>query len=83
MERRYGSVNGGFRLSKEFVNWAESLSGFLTTIETRYGGIQQMLESNDWDDSKTEYATDLIRSLHQHLGKIEREMVEHVTEKYC
>jgi hypothetical protein len=75
MTTKYGA-------SDEFVSWAESLSGLLTTIDTKYGGAECMLERADWDESRTEYALQLVRDLRVHLQRLEEEMVSHVQGKF-
>jgi hypothetical protein len=60
--------------SDAFIVWAESLSGMLTTIKTRHGGIVSLIESDGWDDSRTEYAVQLVKSLSTHLRKVEKEL---------
>jgi hypothetical protein len=59
-----------FPASDEFIVWAQSLSGMLTRIRTEYGGVDQMLEHPDWDEDKTPYVVQLVKSLHEHLGEI-------------
>ncbi len=67
--------------SKEFMSWAGSLSGLLTTIKTKYGGIVEMVESPEWDESETIYAAQLLRSLKVHITKVERELTCHENQK--
>lgn len=71
-----------FPASDEFIVWAQSLSGMLTTMNTTYGGIAEMVEHPDWDEGKTQYALSLIKSLHVHLERIDLELTNHVREKY-
>lgn len=42
--------------SDEFIVWAQSLSGLLTAVSRKYGGVSEMLERPDWNDSRTDYA---------------------------
>jgi hypothetical protein len=69
------------QISDEVVQWAESLSGMMTKIETVYGGVAAMLESSKWDESKTPYAMGLIAAISGHIQKIEREMHEHINDR--
>ena len=71
-----------FVASDEFVVWAQSLSGMLTTMRTQYGSMAEMVEHRDWDEGKTQYAMVLIRSLHKHIAQIDRELSHHVEEKF-
>ena len=73
--------NDDFPISRTFLTWAESLSGFMTTIESKYGGVEQMLDAPGWDQGKTQYARELVCNLHRHLGKLKREMEQHGTEQ--
>jgi hypothetical protein len=75
-------VEGRFTVSDQFIAWAESLSGFLSTVKVTYGGVESMVERPDWEEEKTEYAVQLVRSLHRHLGKLEKELNQHVAAKY-
>lgn len=68
--------------SDEFIVWAQSLSGLLTTAATRYGTLSEMLEHPDWDESRTDYALRLVKSLRKHIKRIEEEMTAHVHGKY-
>ncbi len=70
-----------FRVSDEFLSWAESLAGLLTTIETKHGGADSMIEDPQWDQGRTPYAISLIFDLHLHLERIQREMVTHVSAR--
>lgn len=67
--------------SDEFIVWAESLSGMLTSLRTSYGTIEEMLEHPDWDDSRTEYLLQLVQCLHSDLALLDEEMNEHVEAK--
>jgi hypothetical protein len=67
--------------SDEFLVWAQSLSGMLTRLRTRYGSVEEMLEHPDWDEGKNEYLLQLIRLLHMDLGKMAEEMGAHVQSK--
>ena len=71
-----------FPASDEFVAWAQSLSGMLTTIRTKFGSVADMVEHPAWDEGRTRYALALVKSLHDHLGKIDQELSEHVQDKY-
>jgi hypothetical protein len=75
-------VTGERSTSDQFIAWGESLSGFLSTVKVKYGGAANMVERPDWDDSKTEYAVQLVRSLRRHLSKLEQELSQHVEAKY-
>ena len=68
--------------SEELIVWAQSLSGMLTKIETRYCGIAEMVESHEWDDNATLYFQQLIRGLKRHIETMEQELEDHVSEKY-
>jgi len=68
-------------VSDEFLAWAESLAGLLTTLETKHGGASAMIESRGWDQGRTQYATALISDLIVHLERIRTEMVSHADEK--
>lgn len=71
-----------FTASDEFIVWAQSLSGMLTTIRTKYGGAAEMVERADWDESKTTYALALVKSLHKHVAQVDSELTTHVHEKF-
>lgn len=71
-----------FSASDNFIVWAQSLSGMLTTIRSEYGSVGEMLEHAAWDEGRTQYALTLIKSLHKHLDQIDEEMTIHVNEKY-
>jgi hypothetical protein len=70
-----------FRISDDFLSWAESLSAMLTTVETKSGGVATMLENPAWDESRTDYALHLVKSLHAHIRKLDEEMTDHVQGK--
>ena len=46
--------------SDEFMVWAESLSGMLTSLRASYGTAEEMLEHCDWNEGKTEYLLQLV-----------------------
>lgn len=71
-----------FAASDEFIAWAQSLSGCLTTIRAKHGSIVDMVESPQWDEGKTQYALALIQSLHIHLSHLDSELTTHVHEKF-
>lgn len=70
-----------YPLSAEFVQWAESVAGMLTKIETQHGGIYEMMERPQWDESATGYAIELVGDLMRHLGELHKEMSDHVSQK--
>jgi transcription termination factor NusB len=70
-----------FVASDECVAWAESLSGMLTKIKTTYGGIGEMVESPEWNESKTVYFLQLLKGLRRQLATIDKELSEHVKGK--
>ena len=70
-------LTGNFEASREIIQWAESCSGMMTTIKTKYGGVSQMLEDASWDESKTEYAMNLIAALRDTITRVATEMKEH------
>lgn len=70
-----------FTASDQFIAWAHSLSGMLTKVRTKYGGVAEMVEHQMWDESQTEYALSLVRSLREQLAQIETELSSHVNEK--
>ena len=71
-----------FAASDEFIAWAQSLSGLLTTMRTEYGSMPEMVESPEWDEGRTMLALSLVKSLSTHLAKIEKEFASHVNDKY-
>ncbi len=75
-------MNSKFKVSNDFIAWAQSLSGMLTTMRKEYGSMEEMVERADWDEGKTRFACSLIQNLHANLGEIEKELSRHVTDKY-
>ena len=71
-----------FAASDEFIAWATSLSGFLTTIKTKHGGGAELLKSAEWDEAQTMRAKALISALHKHIAQLDQEITTHVAEKY-
>lgn len=71
-------VKSAYPVSDDFIAWIESLSGLLTTVKTRHGGIVAMIEDSGWDDSRTGYALRLVQSLSRHMVRIEKEFESHV-----
>ncbi len=71
-----------YKASDDFIAWAQSLSGMLTKIRTEFGSVSAMIEHPEWDESKTDNALFLIKSLRAHLSKIDRELSSHVQEKF-
>lgn len=71
-----------FTASDEFITWAQSLSGMLTNIRTKFGSIAEMVEHPTWDEAKTQHALAMVKSLHQHLQELDSELTSHVHEKY-
>jgi hypothetical protein len=67
--------------SDEFLVWAESLSGMLTSLRTTYGTTEELLEHADWDEGKTEYLLRLVHCLRADLTALSEEMKEHVKTK--
>jgi hypothetical protein len=67
--------------SDEFIVWAESLSGMLTSLRTSYGTTEEMLEHPDWNEGKTGYLLQLVHCLHTDLTMLDEEMSEHVKAK--
>ncbi len=70
-----------FPVSDQLIQWAQSLSGMLTTIKVQYGDISEMVEHPEWDESQTGYALSLLKSLRIHLSQLEEELTIHVEEK--
>jgi hypothetical protein len=68
-------------VSDEFIVWAESLSGMLTSLRTSYGSTEEMLEHSDWNEGRTEYLLQLVQCLHSDLRRLDEEMSEHVKAK--
>jgi hypothetical protein len=68
-------------VSDEFLVWAESLAGLLTTLETKHGGASAMIESRGWDQGRTQYALGLISDLAKHIERVRKEMSDHANEK--
>ena len=68
--------------SDEFVSRLESLSGALTRIKTKYGGIVEMVEHPDWDENRTAHAARLVWALRDRLCSIDEELSEYVEEEY-
>jgi hypothetical protein len=71
-----------FPASDEFVAWAQGLSGMLTDIRVRFGSIAEMVEHPAWDEGKTQYALSLVKSLRDHLSRLDEELTTHVRDKY-
>ena len=71
-----------FTASDEFIAWAQSLSGMLTKIKTEYGSAAEMAERPDWDNAKTDFALNLLRSLRVNLSKVEKELSDHAKGKF-
>lgn len=71
-----------FSASDEFIAWAQSLSGLLTTMRTEYGSMPEMVESPNWDEGRTNLALSLVKSLRAQLATIEQELAIHVADKY-
>ncbi|MHC4401185.1 MAG: hypothetical protein ACYTG0_16040 [Planctomycetota bacterium] len=67
--------------SDEFISQLENLSGALTRLETKYGGIVALVEHPDWDENRTAHAARLVRALRDHLCSIDEELAEYVEEK--
>lgn len=76
------SISHRFPASDDFIAWAHSLSGMLAKMHTRYGTIAEMIEHPEWDESQTEYAISIIKSLCEHLNQIDEELSSHVNEKF-
>jgi transcription termination factor NusB len=70
-----------FPASDEYVVGAQSLSGMLTKIKTTYGSVSEMVEHAEWDEGQTRYFLQLIKGLHRHLAKVDKELSEHVSGK--
>ena len=71
-----------YTASDEFIAWAQSVSGLLTTIKTKYGGVEEMVERPDWDGARTEFALSLLRGfLLRNISKMEKELADHVKGK--
>jgi len=68
--------------SDEFIVWLESLSGMLTQVDTKYGGIAELVEHSDWDENRTLHVCNLIRALHVHIREVDLELSDHVHGKY-
>ncbi len=71
-----------YMASDEFIVWLESLSGMLTKIKTKYGGIVALVEHPDWDENRTMHAARLVRALRHHLRSIDEELTDYVKEKF-
>lgn len=70
-----------FPVSDEVVPLLESLTGVLTLIETKYGGVSSMVESVGWDEAKTDYSARLVKVLRGRVAKLETEFRTHVQNK--
>jgi hypothetical protein len=75
-------MTGQYPASDEFIAWGQSLSGMLTHIRTHFGCVAEMVEHSTWDEEKTHYALGLVKSLHEHLARIDEELTTHVKDKY-
>lgn len=67
--------------SDEFLAWAQSLSAMLTRLRTTYGTVAELIEHPEWDEGKTEYAEQLVKSLRKHIHDVEMEFRKHVSGK--
>lgn len=51
-------------------------------MKTEYGGISEMVERPDWDDSKTKPMLNLLKALKLNISKVEKELNDHVRGKF-
>jgi hypothetical protein len=70
-----------FSASDEVIPWVESITGLLTLIDTKYGGLSEMLESPAWDESKTDYTMRLVKALSKRVARLEKEFLDHAQNK--
>jgi len=68
--------------SAMLLTWLQGMSGCLTRINSDYGSVQEMMEHNDWDQSKTENVFRLLQTVREHLEKVEVELSDHVNTKF-
>jgi hypothetical protein len=67
-------------ISDEFIQWAESLSGFVAQIDLEYGGVAEMVEHPQWDSARNQYAVALLEGLRKDVGKLAKELKVHVND---
>ncbi len=65
----------------DILNWFESLSVSITSIDTELGGIAAVVESREWDESKTDYLLKLLGGLKRSVADLETELRDHVNGK--
>ena len=78
------SNKGGknFPASDSTSRLLNGLSGLMTTIATKYGSIEEMVEHPDWDEGKTDFCLSLIKAIHRNIREMDEGLSRHVKEKY-
>ena len=66
----------------QLLNWMHGLSGCLTRLKTEYGSLAEMIEHQDWDDNRTQYAAQLLESLAGEMAEAAEEVRNHVNGKF-
>jgi len=70
-----------YQASDEFISWAASLGALITECKSKYGSGADLLESDEWDDSRTDFAIQMLHGLKRSVSTFEKEMKEHVRQK--
>lgn len=81
MGRRRGQQVTETSNPNEIINWLESLSGALSTVEEEFGGVAELVECKEWDESKTDYLLRLLAGLKESVSSLETELRNHVNGK--
>jgi hypothetical protein len=68
----------GHAASDHFIQWAESLSGFVAFINVEYGGVSEMVEHHNWDASRNKYLLSLLNGLKRDVAQLSKELKGHV-----
>jgi hypothetical protein len=67
-----------YSASDDVLQWLESISGLVTYIQSKYGGVLKLIENSKWDESKNQYALALVLALKREIALLEKEFKIHV-----
>ena len=75
---RNSTVTTKYPVSNDVISWIESVTGLLAHIRITYGGVPELIEHPQWDQSRSAYAANLLAALKKDVARTEKEFRDHV-----
>jgi hypothetical protein len=70
-----------FRASDEVIKWIESVAGLVAHVKANYGGVPELIEHPQWDESRNEYTVRLLTGLKKEIVTLTKDFNDHVNQR--